>query len=247
MTSRHYWPAPLPLGIDLLAVVCVVCHQPLVPTSAAGEWPRRITEYANREDCPGNGLDHMEDQHQSQDQVRDPEDTMPAQGWRELPPGFRSGAFSGLHAYPGPHLYQCMVSWNPSRVCSDPGCGCPCHHPDYSDAGRFPAPRKDTTMAPVEIGHAEVRMDYGHAAERGEMIDHLTGLDPAKLVEELEGRPVKDLRELHHNAAGTEAWHQQGARDARNLSQAIGRLLRSVGDEIDPQTDQAGPSMGTLR
>lgn len=172
-------------------------------------------------EVPPDGLDPMEDQNSMEDQTRDPEDTMPAQGWATLT--------------------QVFAPFLPPR-----------HQSDYvllpgPDAGRFPALRKDTTMAPVEIGHAEVRMDYGHAAERGEMIDHLTGLDSAKLVEELEGRPVKDLRELHHQAAGTEAWHQQGVRDARNLSQVIGRLLRSVGDEIDPQTDQAGPSMGTLR
>jgi len=209
MTSRHYWPAPLPLGANLLAVVCAACGRPLIPMPSPDDWQSRVREFANREDCPGNGLDHFEGENGGEDQTRDPRDTMPAQGW--------------LHV------------------------NAPCSVVPITDAGRLPAPRKDSTMAPVEIGQAEMRMDYGHAAERGEMIDHLTGLPPDKLVEELEQRPVRDLRELHHQAAGTEAWHQQGARDARNLSQAIGQLLRSVGDEIDPQAKTEAQSMGTLR
>ena len=220
MTSRHYWPAPLPLGADLLAVVCAACHRPLVPMPSPDDWPRRITEFANRQDCPGNGLDHMEGQNQGEDQARDPGDTMPAQGWLDI-----TGLFT-----PRPGTRSDYALWPPT-----------------TDAGRLPAPRKDSTMAPVEIGRAEIREDFDHAAQRASTIAQFATMHPEQRQEELEARPIRELRELHHQAAGTEAWHQQGMNDARDLSRIIGQALRAAGDEIDPQAKTEAQSTGTLR
>jgi len=172
-------------------------------------------------DAPRNGLDHMEGQDQGEDQQRDPGDTMPAQGW--LSP-----------RYDGPHVFQCMASWSPSGVCSDPGCGCPCHHPDYTDAGRLPAPRKDSTMA-HPIPEAEVRESFDHAAERASTVAQFATMEPDQRVAELDQRPVRELLELHHAASATEAWHRQGVKDAQALSRNIGEMLRFVADQIDPQ------------
>ena len=72
-------------------------------------------------------------------------------------------------------------------------------------------------------------------------------MHPEQRLEELEARPIRELRELHHQAAGTEAWHQQGMNDARDLSRIIGQALRAAGDEIDPQAKTEAQSTGTLR
>lgn len=165
-----------------------------------------LPSYIIELDGPQNGLDHMEGQNQGEDQLRDPGDTMPAQGWLD----------------------------------------------QTTDAGRLPAPRKDSTMARPTyesdaILTAEVREDFDHAAKRASTIAQFATMHPEQRMEELEARPVRELRELHHAAAGTEAWHQQGAQDARDLSRTIGQLLRAVGDEIDPQAKAEASHMGTLR
>lgn len=128
----------------------------------------------------------------------------------------------------------------------DPLADMPDRMPAWTDAGRTPAPREEHTMAPATIAHAEIRQDFGYAADRAQTIDNFATMDTQQRLENLEGLPVRELRELHHQAAGVAEWHQQGAQDARDLSRIIGQLLRAAGDEIDPQA-KAEAGMGTLR
>jgi len=196
-------------------------------------------------DAPKDGLDHIEDQNMPQDQTRDPGDTMPAQGWAEPPRGLVPERYRGRYTGPvlGGIALQAIGDGILAAVKAERDA---LAAEVYPDAGRFPAPREDNTMAPVEIGTAQVRQDFGHAAARAGEIDTLTEkLGTEQLQEELETRTVRDLREMHHQALGVADWHERSAKEARQLSRTVGRLLRSVGDEIDPE--EKAESMGTLR
>lgn len=210
MTSEHAhtWSD----AQEPLAVSCTACGEPLIPMGRAEPfWRNRLGELRLREECTAE----PEDVTVAEELARAANgDTVPAQGWLQLPERF------------GPL------------------------HMTITDAGRLPALSEEHTMArPIDTiaEQGEIREDWDSASERGSTIAQYATMHPSQRVEELERLPVRDLRELHHRAAGTEAWHQQGVQDARDLSRTIGQLLRSVGDEIDPQAKTEAQSMGTLR
>lgn len=106
----------------------------------------------------------------------------------------------------------------------------------HTDAGRFPAPREEAVMAE---GTAEKRESWDHASNRGSTIAQFATMDPSDAVRELESRSVAELRELARDASMSEGWHLQGAADARVVRERIGQVLRSAGQDADPEYGQA--------
>lgn len=242
MTSEphaHVWSA----GPSYLARYCQACFLPMIPSGAVRWWDR-IEEFRGRQDCTAE----LEDIAVAEELATAANgDTMPAQGWAELPEGFKR------HPYCSP-LNLPVHAAEPFEPNSPRILGAAITHAyvdeiasyTYPDAGRNPATREEHTMASL-IAQAEVREDFGHAADRASTIAEFATMTAEQRLEELERRPIRDLRDLHQQAAANEAWHQQGANDSRQLTQVIGQLLRSVGDEIAPQNATEADSIGVLR
>lgn len=99
-------------------------------------------------------------------------------------------------------------------------------------AARLAAHERRPEMAE---GTTEKRESWDDASDRGSTIAQFATMDPSDAVRELEARSVEELRQLAYKAGQNADWHRQGIADSQRVREAIGRVLRTAGEDADPQ------------